>query len=196
MNERIDGEAGGKAAESNKNGACGCGEAACQVEGDAGVRETLAITKVLHNRFSQDGCLCPGERESVAYRMAEIVTCAKDIYTQVLPRLLQEKENEESKDREHQHGGDCDCGCGCGSKASDGELTLEEIMADDEPVVKLTLLEELAGARMAFMHMKDLVEDFDEAFMDAMTAQRQFEGIEDEMPENECVHGCECEGEK
>lgn len=42
---------------------------------------------------------------------------------------------------------------------------------------------ELAGIRMAFLHLRDLITDFDEAFMIAMSHQR--EDDEEEEEENE-----------
>ncbi len=104
--------------------------------------QELAITGVLHRRLQAEECLRPGDRESVAYRIAEIMVHAKSLYTQVLPRLMEED-------------------------AAEG----------------YTLFEELAGARMAFVQMKDLVEDFDEAFLEAMAHQREDDGNEDRLPE-------------
>jgi hypothetical protein len=104
--------------------------------------QELAITGVLHRRLQAEDCLRPGDRESVAYRIAEIMVHAKSLYTQVLPRLMEEDE-----------------------------------------ALGYTLFEELAGARMAFVQMKDLVEDFDEAFLEAMAHQREDDGNEDRLPE-------------
>lgn len=105
--------------------------------GDKTGQQELAITGVLHRRLQADECLRPGDRETVAYRVAEIMVHAKSLYTEVLPRLLDEDEAE-----------------------------------------GYTMEEELAGMRMALLHMKDLIEDFEEAFMDAMAHQREDDGGE------------------
>lgn len=104
--------------------------------------QELAITGVLHRRLQAEDCLRPGDRESVAYRVAEIMVQARTLYTEVLPRLMEED-------------------------AAEG----------------YTLFEELAGARMAFMHLKDLVEDFDQAFLEAMAHQREDDGNDERLPE-------------
>jgi hypothetical protein len=38
------------------------------------------------------------------------------------------------------------------------------------------MFQDLAGLRMTFFHLRDLITDFDEAFLDAMMHQRQDEG--------------------
>ncbi len=97
--------------------------------------QELAITGVLHRRLQAEDCLRPEDRESVAYRISEIMVCARNLYTEVLPRLMEED--------------------------------LAELP---------TLFDELAAARMTFLHIKDLVEDFEEIFMLAMAHQREDDG--------------------
>jgi hypothetical protein len=75
--------------------------------------------------------LIAGEREAVAYRVAELMVSAKDLYTQYLPRLLKEVESENS------------------------------------------LEDEISGLRMALLHLRDLVTDFDNAFLEAMYSHRK-----------------------
>lgn len=100
-------------------------------------QQELAITGVLHRRLQADDCLRPGDRETVAYRVAEIMVHAKSLYTEVLPRLMDQDEAE-----------------------------------------GYTMEEEIAGMRMALLHMKDLIEDFEEVFLDAMAHQREDDGGE------------------
>lgn len=100
-------------------------------------QQELAITGVLHRRLEADDCLRPEDRETVAYRVAEIMVHAKSLYTEVLPRLLDQDE-------------------------ADG----------------YTMEEELAGLRMALLHMKDLITDYEVVFMDAMAHQREDDGGE------------------
>lgn len=98
--------------------------------------EEIAITKLVNGRLQAGGCLRVGTRESVAYRLAEIMVAAKDLYTEVLPRFIEGGED----------GGE-----------ADEELSESERVFDD-----------LAGVRMAFIHMRDLILDFEDAFMDAI----------------------------
>ena len=49
--------------------------------------QELVITRLLNKRMVDEDCLRPGDRESVAYRIAEIMVAAKQMYTRSLPRL-------------------------------------------------------------------------------------------------------------
>lgn len=102
----------------------------------------MLITRVLHQRLKDEDCLRPGDRESVAYRISELMVAAKALYTDVLPRLTRE-------------------------------------LPVTEP---LPLEEELAGLRMALLHIRDLVADFDEAFFEAMHHQREEDGTGPLLP--------------
>jgi len=104
--------------------------------------QELVITGVLHRRLAAEECLRPGDRESVAYRIAEIMVHARNLYTEVLPRLM-----------------------------------------DEDSAEGYTLFEELAGLRMALMHMKDLVEDYETVFLESMAHQREDEGNDERLPE-------------
>jgi len=98
--------------------------------GAAGPGEYM-IAKILRQRLDEEQTLISSERGSIAYRISEIMVCAKDLYTQALPRLLKE---------------------------APGESTLEE---------------EIAGLRMTLLHLRDLVGDFDNAFLEAMHHERK-----------------------
>ncbi len=100
--------------------------------------QELVVTRVLHQRMVKEDCLQPGDRESVAYRVAEIMVAAKELYTKTLPQILAEEEN------------------------------------------KAPVFEDLAGLRMAFLHLRDLVCDFEDAFMEAMHHQREIDEEEAE----------------
>lgn len=50
-------------------------------------REELEITRLIHDRLKREECLDPVERETVAYRIAEIMVAAKRMFTTTLPRL-------------------------------------------------------------------------------------------------------------
>ncbi len=102
----------------------------------------MLITRVLNERFEKEDVLRVSGRESVAYRIAEIMLAAKSLYTETLPRLTREN-------------------------------------PDAEP---LPLYDELAGLRMSFLHLRDLMHDFDEAFFEAMHYQREEEGVAPLLP--------------
>lgn len=102
-------------------------------------RQEMAITGVLSQRLAREECLRPGDRETISYRVAELMVASKNLYTEVLPRLLEQ----------------------------DGASTY-------------TAFEDLAGMRMALLHMRDLIEDFEEAFLEAMANQREDDGVETE----------------
>ena len=104
-------------------------------------QQELVITGVLHRRLAAEDCLRPGDRESVAYRIAEIMVAARSLYTELLPRLM-----------------------------------------DEDAAEGYSMFEELAGARMAFMNLKDLIEDFDEAFLESMAHQREEDGNDATLP--------------
>lgn len=88
------------------------------------------IVRLIFARFEKTEVLRVGDRETVAYRISEIMSLAKDLYTTSLPRLLVEGGTSEAME------------------------------------------EELAGLRMGLLHMRDLVTDFDSAYLESMTHER------------------------
>ena len=100
-----------------------------QKNGNGSVPPEYLIAKSLHGRLEKEEILRSGDREEVAYRVAEIMVAAKELYTVSLPRLMGEGET-------------------------------------------LSFHDELAGLRMALLHLRDLVADFDSAFLDAMLHDR------------------------
>jgi hypothetical protein len=107
--------------------------------------EEATVTAILQKKLAAQDILRENDRQLVAYRIAEIMVGAKELYTRELPRITSSKEDE-------------------------GE--------DD-------LFSELAGLRMSFLHLRDLITDFDEAFMIAMAHQRDDDEDEDEENEEE-----------
>jgi hypothetical protein len=49
--------------------------------------EEIEITRLLFERMVKEDCLTVSERESISYRIAEIMVTAKRMYTKSLPRL-------------------------------------------------------------------------------------------------------------
>ena len=103
--------------------------------------EEATVTAILQSKMTAQECLRETDRQLVAYRIAEIMVAAKELYTKELPRVASEA-NEDSD-----------------------------------------IFGELAGLRMAFLHIRDLITDFDEAFMIAMSHQREDDDDEDSEEE-------------
>lgn len=104
--------------------------------------EEATVTTILQSKMTVGDCLRETDRQLVAYRIAEIMVGAKELYTKELPRLTSDSYNSDNFD----------------------------------------VFGELAGVRMAFLHLRDLITDFDEAFMIAMSHQRD-DDAEDEDEE-------------
>ena len=56
---------------------------------------------------------------------------------------------------------------------------LPSLMHDNPEALEGEMFSELAGLRMALFNLRDLITDFDEAFLDAMTHQRDDDGDTD-----------------
>ncbi len=59
--------------------------------------EELEITRLVHERLRREECLEASDRETVAYRIAEIMVAAKRMYTTSLPRLTNVNGESDSK---------------------------------------------------------------------------------------------------
>lgn len=103
--------------------------------------EEATVTAIIQAKLAAQDCLREQDRQLVAYRIAEIMVAAKELYTKELPRVASEQ---------------------------------------SEVVDDFDMFGELAGLRMSFLHIRDLITDFDEAFMIAMSHQR-----EDDEEEND-----------
>jgi len=106
--------------------------------------EELEITRLIHERLSREDCMEKGDRETVAYRIAEIMVAAKRMYTTSLPRLTNV----------------------CGESVS-------------------TMDEDLEGLRMTFLHLRDLLHDFDSAYFESMYHEPPSYDYDGESPEEE-----------
>lgn len=108
--------------------------------------QELAITKIIYNKLSEQDCLASGNRESVAYRLAEIMTSAQELYMDYLPHLID----------------------------SDRSQNISEEEAEfDEHAGEAPIFREILGVRMALIHLRDLIADFDEAFIEAMSREHE-----------------------
>lgn len=106
--------------------------------------EEATVTAILQSKLTAHDCLRESDRQLVAYRVAEIMVGAKELYTKDLPKII----------------------------------------ADSGHPAEADVFGELAGLRMAFLHIRDLITDFDEAFMVAMSHQRE-DDDEDEDDDTE-----------
>ena len=58
---------------------------------DEELKQTQNLMRLLYERFKKDENLDNDHKESLAYRMAEIMSSAKNLYTQILPRMTDEQ---------------------------------------------------------------------------------------------------------
>ncbi|MGM9993030.1 MAG: hypothetical protein ACI376_09365 [Candidatus Bruticola sp.] len=136
--------------------------------------EEIAITKVIYEQLTKQNCLQPGERESVAYRFAEIMVSAKNLYMDILPRLANCSDKTDSAESSNKHDD---------SEEHSPSECLSENEEGCDSVIESPIFGELAGARMAFIHLRDLIADFDDAFMVAMASQREADERSDRLEE-------------
>lgn len=115
--------------------------------GKAAAAEEVEITRLINDRLRQEDCMEAADRETVAYRIAEIMVSARRMYTTTLPRLT--NVNGES-----------------------------ELSMDDD----------MEGLRTTFLHLRDLLHDFDSTFFAALHpdgATYNFDGEEEVEEEDE-----------
>lgn len=62
---------------------------------------------------------------------------------------------------------------------------LPRLMQEEAASEPGEMFSDLAGLRMTFLHLRDLITDFDEAFMDAMTHQREEDESDDDDEDDE-----------
>lgn len=117
--------------------------------------EELEVTRLIFERLKAENYLELSERETVAYRIAEIMSTAKQMYTKSLPRLI--------------------------NVASESDATVEE---------------DLTGLHMTFVHLCDLVYEFERVYFDAM-GHPSFHEYDDEAqsPDGDPQEGDDYEGE-
>lgn len=58
---------------------------------DEELKQTQNLMRLLYERFKKENILDQEHKESLAYRMAEIMSSAKNLYTQILPRMTEQK---------------------------------------------------------------------------------------------------------
>lgn len=88
------------------------------------MEEIQAIMGVLMSRLEPVELIKMDEREIISYRMAEIFSTARSLYTEVLPRFV----------------------------------NMQDAQSDD-------VFEAFGEVRMNLLHIKDLIDEFEEAFL-------------------------------
>jgi hypothetical protein len=116
----------------------------CGAGGQGLPPEELEITRLIADRLRREDCMEAADRETIAYRIAEIMVSARQMYTASLPRLT--NVNGESQ---------------------------------------ATMDEDLEGLRMTFLHLRDLLHDFDSTFFAAMNHEPNAYNYDGEQPEEE-----------
>ncbi len=58
------------------------------------LKQSQALMKIFHEKIKQEKCLEEEHKESICYRLAEIMTAAKNIYTRITPRIIEKNDRE------------------------------------------------------------------------------------------------------
>lgn len=131
---------------------------------DEECQTTVAIVNLIKHRLDREDFLNSKDRESVAYRLAEVMLCAKDLYTKRLKCLTADSEEREQMGL-----------LGEDTPPEDPEKSGEAETAEPD----FSVFNDLAYTRMHLIRLRDLISDFDGSFMEAMAAQREEEGNEE-----------------
>lgn len=107
------------------------------------MEQEQAIQQVILSKLKRSTLIQVEQQEIVAYRLAEIFVAARQLYTDVLPRFL------ELPDTAPQPPDDAD---------EDGE-------EEDE------VFEVFGEVRMNMLHLRDLMEDFEESFLESLSGR-------------------------
>lgn len=105
--------------------------------------EELEITRLIFERLVRENCLTETERETIAYRISEIMVTAKQMYTKSLPRLTNVNGESDSP------------------------------MEDD-----------LTGLQMTFVHLCDLMHEFDSVFLQSVRVPHDEDSDEETADED------------
>lgn len=101
------------------------------------IEQTRDLMKILYQRIRTLDCILADNKESLAYRIAEIMAASKNLYTAVLPEMMEEHSDERT-----------------------WELLVE--------------------MRMHLLHQLDLIQEFEELFMESIVREEETEEVEQE----------------
>lgn len=116
----------------------------CGAGGQGLPPEELEITRLIADRLSREDCMDVADRETIAYRIAEIMVTARRMFTTSLPRLT--------------------------NVSGESQASMDD---------------DLEGMRMTFLHLRDLLHDFDSTFFAAMNHEPHAYNFDGETPEEE-----------
>jgi hypothetical protein len=123
-------------------------------------KQEKTIYQVILSRLAKSQLLKAEQKETLAYRLAEIFVASRILYTQVLPVFV---DGEQDGDPERAAVRRTDAQAGL----SLSDATPEASDSSDEAI-----LETLGEVRMNLLNLKDLVEDFEDVFLESL-AERQ-----------------------
>lgn len=116
--------------------------------------EELEITRLINDRLRREECMDAEDRETVAYRIAEIMVTAKRMYTNSLPRLT--------------------------NVSGESGMTMDE---------------DMEGMRSTFLHLRDLLHDFDCTFFSPIDAESPTYDFDGEAEEEEADMDADADGD-
>ncbi len=94
------------------------------------IEKTRAIMQMLYLKIKKIDCINAENHESIAYRIAEIMGASKNLYTDMLPKIIDSEGDEDS-------------------------------------------WEQLVEMRMHFLHLSDLLAEFEELFLSSIEAKEE-----------------------
>lgn len=107
------------------------------------IEQEQAIQQVILSKLRPTALVRPEQQETVAYRLAEIFVAARQLYTDVLPRFLD---------------------LPAPPPPANGEAPADEKLEGE-------VFEVFGEVRMNLLHLRDLVEDFDDSFLESLNAR-------------------------
>lgn len=111
------------------------------------IEQEQAIKQIILSRLRRTTIVQAPQQEGVAYRLAEIFVAARQLYTEVLPGFLELAE-----------------------KPADDGAVVDPGAPDDADD---RVFEVFGDVRMNLLHLRDLVEDFEETFLESLSGRLQ-----------------------
>lgn len=128
------------------------------------MEQELAIKQVILTRLRRTTIVQAPQQEAVAYRLAEIFVAARQLYTDVLPGFLELPEPASANEAEE--------------APSEGGTAATDALDD-------RTFELFGEVRMNLLHLRDLVEDFEETFLESLSGRLQGQEDEEEGDDDE-----------
>lgn len=129
------------------------------------MEQEQAIKQIILSRLRRTTIVQAPQQEAVAYRLAEILVAARQLYTDVLPSFFEQSAE-----------------AGAPSNGAAPHVAEVSDEADDR------IFEAFGEVRMNLLHLRDLVEDFEETFLESLSGRlqrQQGEGPDDESEDGD-----------